>query len=151
MAKTVLLARPHPFIVAGMRPFLEQGGYAAAKVENLADLAAQARSSVGVVISLAVSSSLGETAGEVFARVRDEVARVPVVFAAILAFDQSKAGLERLAAHADVDATILGVSLANENAAALGRPNTFVYISKEDLVDPTRRAIALRMVQRHFR
>ena len=150
MTKTVLLARPHPFIVAEMRPFLEQGGYAAAKLESLADLAAQARSSVGVVISLAVSSSLGETAGEVFARLRQEVAR-PVVFAAILTFDQSKAGLDRLAEHANVDATILGVSSANENAAALGRPDTFLYISKEDLVDPTRRAIASRMVQRHFR
>lgn len=27
MAKTVLLARPHPFIVNEMKPFLEQSGF----------------------------------------------------------------------------------------------------------------------------
>lgn len=151
MTKTVLLARPHPFIVAEMRPFLEQGGYAAAKLENIADLATQTRSSVGVVISMAASSSLGKSAAETFTQLRQDVPRVPVMFAAILSFDASLSGLKRIAEHAGVQATILGVSAGNENAAALGKPDTFLYISKDDLADPALRAIASRMVQRHFR
>lgn len=90
MNKTVLLARPHPFIVAEMKPFLEQSGYNAVKPEKLDDMASIARSSAGAAISLAVSS-------------------------------------------------------------ALGKPETFLYISKDDLADAARRAIASRMVRRHFR
>lgn len=151
MAKSILLARPHPFIVAEMKPFLEHGGYAAAKLENIANLATQVRSSVGVVISMAVSSSLGKSAAETFTQLRQEFPHVPVMFAAILPFDESMAGLKRLAEHAGVQATILGVATENERATALGKPDTFLYISKDDLADPTRRAIASRMVQRHFR
>lgn len=149
MAKTVLLARPHPFIVAEMKPFLEQGGYAADKLENQADLATRARSSAGVVISLAISA--GESAEEVLKRLRQGAQRIPVLFAAMLGVDEIRGSLERLAKNAGIQATILGVAAGNENAAALGKEETFVYISKADLADPTRRAIALRMVQRHFR
>ncbi len=150
MRKTVLLARPHPFIVAEMKPFLEHGGFDATKLENLADLATQARGSAGVVISLAVSSSLGESAQEVFTRLREAAPDVPVLFAGMLALDKSTPSLERLATHAGIDATIVGVTPGNERAAALGKPQTFLYLSKDDLADATRRAIALRMVQRHF-
>jgi hypothetical protein len=81
MTRTVLLACPHPFIVAGMKPYLERSGYATARTENLPDLATQARSSANVVISLAVSSSLGESATEVFTRLPQGVSHVPVLFA----------------------------------------------------------------------
>jgi len=151
MTKTVLLARPHPFIVAEMKPFLEHGGYAVAKLENQTNLATQARSSAGVVISLAVSSSAGESADDVFTRLRQGAPRIPVLFAAMLALDKIQSSLELLAKKAGVQATILGVAAGNENAAALGKPETFLYISKDDLADTARRAIASRMVQRHFR
>lgn len=151
MAKTVLLARPHPFIVAEMKPLLEHSGYAPAKLENLVDLAVQARSSAGVVISLAVSSSLGETAVEVFTRLRQGVPHIPVLFAAMLPLYKAQSSLEWLAKQAGTQATVLGVAAGNENAAALGKPDTFLYISKDDLANPTHRAIASRMVQRHFR
>lgn len=50
-----------------------------------------------------------------------------------------------------MEATILDVAAGNENAAALGKPETFLYISKDDLAATARRAMASRMVQRHFR
>jgi len=150
MRKTVLLARPHPFIVAEMKPFLEHGGYDAIKLENLADLAIQARSSAGVVISLAVSSSLGESAQEVLTRLRQTAPDVPVLFAGMLALDKSTPSLLRLAQHMGVEVTIAGVAPGFEHAIALGKPQTFVYLSKDDLADAARRAIAQRMVQRHF-
>ncbi len=151
MTKTVLLARPHPFIVAEMKPFLEEGGYVAAKLENMAELSTQARSSFGVVISLAISSSIGVSAFELMSQLRQDAPRTPVLFAAMLDFEASKSNLARLAEQTGIQATILGVAAGNEAASALGKPDTFFYISKEDLADPTRRAIASRMIQRHFR
>ncbi|MDP3672642.1 MAG: hypothetical protein WA191_17545 [Telluria sp.] len=150
MTRTVLLARPHPFIVAEMKPFLEHGGYASSKLESLTDLAVQAPGCVGAVISLAVSSSVGTSAGDVFTRLHQEFPRVPVLFASMLELDAIQGSLARIARNAGVQATIIGVASGNENAGALRKPGTFVYISKADLADPTRRAIAARIVQRHF-
>ncbi|CAM5369617.1 hypothetical protein [Eoetvoesiella caeni] len=151
MTKTVLLARPHTFIVSEMKPFLQDGGFSAAKLENMADLATQAKNSVGAVISLALSSSIGVSAADMFTQMRQHSPRMPVLFAAMLDFDAGKSNLTRLAEQVGIQATILGVAAANETAAALGKPDTFFYISKDDLADPARRAIATRMIQRHFR
>lgn len=38
MTKTIPLARPHPLVVAEMRPLLEQNGYGVSKVECTANL-----------------------------------------------------------------------------------------------------------------
>lgn len=151
MTKTILLARPHPFIVAEMRPFLEQSGYGVSKVERTENLPTQARSSAGAVISLAVSSSVEESADGVFARLRQQAPRVPVLFAAMLALEKIQSSLERIAKQAGIQATILGVAMGNESLTALGKPETFLYISKDDLADKTRREIASRMIRRHFR
>lgn len=151
MAKTVLLARPHPFIVSEMKPFLEQAGYEVTKLETLSDLALGAKNSQGVVISFAVSSSVGESAEDVFLQLRQSVPRVPVLFAALLPFEKYRSSLERVAKQAGIHATILGVDTQNENLSSLGSPETFLYISKDDLADATRRELALKLVQRHFR
>jgi len=153
MAKTVLLARPHPFIVTEMRPFLEQNGFASKKLESLAALPASAAGASGSIISLAVASSVGvaESAEEVFVAVRKQSPRLPVLFAAMLDFAKMKSTLERLAKNNGIAATILGISAATESNAGLGKPNTFLYIGKDDLTSPEQRAIAARILQRHFR
>lgn len=151
MTKNVLLARPHPFIVAEMKPFFEAGGYTANKLENMTDLLMQEKNSVGAVISLAISSSVGVSAFDVFSQLRRDAPRTPVLFAAMLDFDASKNNLTRLAEQSGIQATILGMVACNESASALGKPDTFLYISKDDLADPARRVIASRMIQRHFR
>ena len=97
MAKIVLLARPHPFIVAEMKPYLEQAGYISHKLENLSDLGAQAKSAAGAVVSLALSSSVGESAEEIFKLLRKDAPHVPVLFAAMLTLDRSQNSLKRIA------------------------------------------------------
>jgi len=151
MPKTVLLARPHPFIVAEMKPFLEENGYQTIKLENLDSLPAQAGGAAGAIISLAVSSSVGESADAVFQRLRKDAPRVPVLFASMLALDQARPGLERIAKQAGLQANILGADAAPTATAQLGRQETFLYFSKDDLASPERRAKALRLLQRHFR
>ena len=151
MPKTVLLARPHPFIVAEMKPFLEENGYTTDKLENLGNLPALARDAAGAIISLAVSSSVGESAEDVFLQLRKDAPRVPVLFASMLSLDNARQGLERIAKKAGLQANILGVNATPAAAAQLGRQETFLYFSKDDLASPERRVMALRLIQRHFR
>lgn len=151
MTKNVLLARPHPFIVAEMKPFLEENGYKANKLENLSSLPSLAGGAAGAIISLAVSSSVGESAEDVFLQMRKDAPRVPVLFASMLSLDNARPNLERIAKKAGVQANIVGVDSMPAAAAQLGRQENFLYFSKEDLASPERRAMALRLLQRHFR
>ncbi|HUW39232.1 MAG TPA: hypothetical protein VMV91_18070, partial [Rhodocyclaceae bacterium] len=62
---SILLARPHPFIVAEMAPLLGDLGYAPIKLASLADMDSLASTRLrGAIISLAISSSTGATAAE---------------------------------------------------------------------------------------
>jgi len=91
MSKTILLARPHPFIVTEMKPFLEQSGFAARKLENLSELSAKAAGISGVIISLAVESSISQSAEEVFTALRKASSSVPVLLPPCLICQQCKA------------------------------------------------------------
>lgn len=150
MAKSVLIARPHPFIVTEMTPFLAQAGYNITKLNSLSYLRQQASSSAGTVISLAVTSSVNESAEDIFNHLYLNASRCPVVFAAMLPLNKVRTSIERIVQNAGMPATTLSVSLDNMNSVSLGKPETFLYISKDDLVDSHRRQIASHMIQRHF-
>lgn len=70
MSKNVLLARPHPFIVAEMKPFLEEDGYTISRLGALANLPTLAPKAGGAIIALALSSPLPESAETVFTQLR---------------------------------------------------------------------------------
>lgn len=151
MPKTVLIARPHTFIVSVMKPFLEEGGFVTDKLEHISGLSSQTSGIAGAVISLALSSSITESAEEVFLKLKSVAPRVPVLFAAMLSFEQARPALERIAKLAGIQATITGIDLTPAVAAQVGRAETFLYFSKDDLTSPERRTVAARLIQRHFR
>lgn len=151
MTKSILLARPHPFIVTEMMPFLAQAGFRVVKPEGYANLATLARSCAGAVVSLAISSSVPESAAEVYQQLRAAAPALPVLFAGISSLDSLRGSMDRIAQQAGTQALILGVSAANERASGLGKSDTLLYVSKEDLADPDRRQMAARMVLRHLR
>jgi hypothetical protein len=151
MSKTVLIARPHTFIVSAMKPFLEQGGFGTDKLEHISGLSSQTSGIAGAVISLALSSSIIETAEEVFLKLKSVAPRAPVVFAAMLSFDQARPALELIAKQAGIQATITGLDPTPVVAALLGRPETFLYLNKDDLTSPEHRNTSARLIQRHFR
>jgi hypothetical protein len=68
----------------------------------------------------------------------------------MLSLAQARPALERIAKQAGIAATILGVD-ASSAAAQLGRQEAFLYVSKDDLTSPERRAITASLIQRHFR
>jgi hypothetical protein len=151
MPKNVLLARPHSFIVSEMKPFLEQNGYVPKKLETIDDIPTSVAGTSGAIISLAVVSSVGESAETVFAELRKSARQLPVLFASMVNFATAKGALERLAKNLGVQASILDISPANETHPDLGKPDTYLYLSKDDLVSPERRALAASIIKRHFR
>jgi len=151
MAKNILLARPHPFIVSEMKPFFENAGYEVSKLESSHHLNNNARNSIGAAISLEVTSSVPESAEEIFVQLRLSSPRVPVLFAAISPLNTLRSSLERLAKIAGIQATILEIDESNAVSPALGLPDTFLYFSKDDLIDQAKKEIALTMLKRHFR
>lgn len=152
MSKTVLIARPHTFIVSVMKPFLEEGGFETDKLEHISGLSSQTSGVAGAVISLALSSSITESAEHVFLKLKSLAPRVPVfLFAAMLTLEQARPALERIGKQAGIQVNILGIDATPVAAAQLGRQETFLYVSKDDLTSPERRASAARLIQRHFR
>lgn len=151
MVNSILLARPHPFIVADMKPFLERAGYTVSRIESLTDLSPTASNYSGAVISLAVHSSVDASAGEVFTKLRQVAPRIPVVFASLLPFAKVLRSLESMAEQAQMALHAVSVDAAHEHDPLLGEPTTFLYISVDDLVMERRRSIALRMIQQHCR
>jgi hypothetical protein len=151
MNKTILLARPHPFVAPVMRPFLEEAGYAVSISDGKSDLSAGTTDSSGAIISIAVVSSVGEAAETVFGEIRRISPSLPVAFAGLLEFDKARLALKRVGEACDVEITPLGVIPGSESNPGLGRPETFVYFSKNDLSDPKKRGLATRLLRRHFR
>lgn len=151
MPKNVLLARPHSFIVSEMKPFLEQNGYVPKKLEAIGDIPTSVAGTSGAIISLAVVSSVGESAETVFAELRKSARQLPVLFASMVNFATAKGALERLAKNLGVQASILDISPTNETHPDLGKPDTYLYLSKDDLVSPERCTLAASIIKRHFR
>jgi hypothetical protein len=148
--KEVLLARPHPFIVAEMVPFLTQLGFTPVRLHSVAELAAATPRAVGAVISLAVGSTIPESAAEVLTALRRHDVRIPLLFASLLDFDTARSVLAGLAEKTGVGAKLIGVGAADSHDRDLGKPETFLYVAKSDVETPAQRELVGRMLLRHF-
>lgn len=149
--RKVLLARPHAFIVAEMKPLLERAGFAPAPLPALSELADGTWNAArGAVISTAVSSTIAESADTVFATLRRHAPRMPVVFAGLTDFDVARRTIERIVLPLAPNATILPIDAGSKRPAGLGRADVFLYIQKENLKTPEGLAQAERMLHRHF-
>jgi hypothetical protein len=150
MPGTIVIARPHPFIVSSMKPFLEEIGYSIVKLDHVSELAAQAPRSNGAVISLALTSPVAESAEEVFSQLRRISTRTPVLFASMLEVDQATHALEQIAKRHGFPANVMSVQSPSTSWTSLGKQESFLYLSKKDLEAPDRRAIVSQMARRHF-
>lgn len=146
MTTTVLLARPHPFIVSDMKPLLAQAGFSVSRPETVADIAPLARQSTAAVISLAVTSPLNASPEEVFRLVR----QARLVFASLLPFERTVESIKHLAKAEGVNLQVVGINASAQEEALLGKPDACLYFSKEDLSSPQHRERALKLIARHF-
>lgn len=149
--RKILLARPHAFIVAEMKPMLVHAGFSPSPLSALSDLAGGAwNAACGALISTAVSSTIPESADIVFATLRRQAPRMPIVFAGLTEFDVARRNIERIVQTLSPQAAILQINAGNLRHAGLGRPDVFLYIQKENLKTPEGLALTERMLQRHF-
>lgn len=144
---TVLLARPHPFIVDRMTRFLQRNGFAARAVSEFDGLSG--RDIKGVVISTDVSKD-GGGIGETFARIRQSLPDTPIMFATLMppaialpALEGELGGLVDDPVFITVDAGIVG-------DAHLGRTNGFVVFNKDQIAAADSAGEADHLVARHF-
>ncbi|MFH2134483.1 MAG: hypothetical protein ABII81_04800 [Pseudomonadota bacterium] len=148
MAKKVLLARPHAFIVSEMRPFLEKNGYQPSKLEDIGDIhPGKLGSFSGAIISTAVVSSIPAKPAEVFAALRKNYPNLPVIFAGLTEFDSTQPTLQRIVSDLHPGATILPFNAKAEGHPKLGERDVFLFLNKEDIAAPD----AERILRRHFR
>lgn len=148
MAKKVLLARPHSFIVSEMRPFLERNGYQPVKLESMDDIhPGKLGTFSGAIISTAVVSSITAKPAEVLAALRKHYPALPVMFAGLTGFDSTLPTLQRIVSNVHPSATILPFNIRAEDHPQLGERDVFLFLNKEDIASDS----AGSLLRRHFR
>ncbi len=151
MSKKILLARPHPMIVSDMKPFLEENDFSISKIDNFEQIGEVINDSAGAVISLAVNSSIKESALEVYQKIRAEHPFLPVIFVSMLPFSKAIIALNGISDATGKNKTMIAIELKNSRSSILGKPNTFLYISKDDLSDKNQRMIASQIIKNHLK
>jgi hypothetical protein len=151
MKNAILLARPHPFIVSEMKPFLEQSGFTPLPVKDIRQLAGLALTSFsGAIISLAVQSTINESAEMVFEAIRKQSPYLPVAFAGMLDAAMASKAIKRMLAESVEKCHVIAAEKANARSIELGQASTFIYIRNTDLSTPDTAKIAAMMLKRHF-
>ena len=148
--RRVLLARPHPFIVSGMKGLLEQSGFEPTPIASLAELASTDPAGVhGVVISTSITAA--EPTEKVLAAVRRFSARLPVIIATLLEFETTRKALAHTILPLVPDAVFVPATAATLARADLGQPNLFVVLRKVEVDDVGRKSAVQAILERHFR
>lgn len=148
MAKKILLARPHSFIVSEMKPFLERNGYQPVKLESLDDIHPGKLGTInGAIISTAVVSSITAKPAEVLAALRKHYPALPVLFAGLTDFDSTLPTLQRIVQDTHAGATILPFNSSAENHPRLGERDVFLFLSKDDIASEA----SGNLLRHHFR
>jgi len=151
MTKQVLLARPHPFIVSKMTPFLERNGFSPVKLGSLSELSKLRSIPLsGAIISIAVQSSIDDTAEAVLVAIRKQFPHLPVAFAGLLEMTMASNTIKHMLLQTIEMPNILAVEAGNERHVGLGNENSFIYIRHDDLSTPDAEKITAQMLQRHF-
>jgi len=151
MAKTVVLARPHPFLVSDMRPWLEGAGFGVSKPEKADDLISLARGCRAAVVSLALTSPTGMSVDDVLQVLKNEAPDARLLFASLLPFEKAKPAIVSLAVRLGMQPSVVHLGASKEaNQSLLGRRDTWGYLAKDDLADSVLRMFASNLMLKHF-
>jgi len=148
---SILLARPHPFIVAEITPLLGELGYEPIRLASLADLGRMVPAGLrGAIISLAISSSVGATAAETVDALGRRFPGLPLVFAGMIGIDMAAQNIGRLFADGTAP-LVVGVDGPVGARMVAGSKAACLYVSKEQISDTTRHTAIKAMLKAHFR
>lgn len=148
--KSILLARPHPFIVADMAPLLTQLDFQPVKLESLAHLGEGADVPWrGAIISLAISSSVGASAAEVVHALQARAPALPLAFAGMMPAHMAASTIRRL--FEGDPPPVVDVESQRQRPQTLSGTDTCLYFSKAQLVDASMQVDIRNMMAAHFR
>jgi len=128
MQKSILLARPHPFIVNEMKPLLSKAGF---DIKGVADDDALTKSAIkdfsAVVISLAVVSPVSMNPPQVLQFLKTRQFAGKIIFAGLVPFERVENNLKQFLAETgwEIEVQALSSPQARDGAA--------VYIEQRDL------------------
>lgn len=144
----ILLARPHPFIVSEMAPFLQEQGFSFSRLPQLDALDTELAKADVAVISLALSSPLPQTPEALLAAIWQRNPRMPVVFASLLPLGRVQKNILHLMQqhHSTVAIASAGEMVGS---ALPGQAATALYFCKDDLSDAIKRDAFAKLLKRH--
>ncbi len=150
MNKTVLLARPHPFIATEMAPLLEQCGYKVVKPDGLADISVKAKTCHAAVISLAIIANINATVEEVLREIYQVNPQMPIIFASLLPYERAASTLTDLLDKLDIKARVIGVASDTGAPASATTAASYLYLAKEDMMGLKAREYARQLLLQHI-
>ena len=144
----ILLARPHPFIVSEMAPFLQQQGFSFNRLPQLDALDDELVKADAAVISLALSSPLPQSAEDILAAIRQRQPELPIVFASLLPLERVQKNILHLMQQHHSSAAIAAAGQM-VGAAQPGQAATALYFCKDDLADAIKRESFAKLLKVH--
>ena len=148
--KSILSARPHPFIVADMAPLLAALGFEPIRLKSLASVDnAGTATWHGAIISLAISSSVSATAAEVVRASHAKAPWLPLAFAGMVPMEVAVQTIGRLFDGHPPE--VVDIDSQRFQPWPPGNIHTCLYSSKAQISTPTRRAGIQSMMAAHFR
>lgn len=149
--RRILLARPHPFVVETMQPFLAANGWTPEMLADVGDIVRLGQAGyAGSIISTAPHASVRQTFLEVFEALRRRLPTLPIAFSTLLGWDLIAKELRIQVSRTVVTPEILRVSSDSLASPALGTTHGILVIRKEDLTDPSAATLTARILRRHF-
>jgi len=149
VSKTVLLARPHPFIVQEMKPLLEQCGYGVLKPDGVGVIDTQVKGCDAAVISLALISDVTASAEDVTANIHGVNPKMPLIFASLLPFERAVSTITGLLGKLGIAAHVIGISSSNSTTSSNAAPSVN-YLAKDELSDAAKCEQIKQLLRRHI-
>ncbi|MCG3117755.1 MAG: hypothetical protein LLH30_18955 [Candidatus Manganitrophus sp. SA1] len=150
--KLVLLTRPHPFIVAHMKEFINRIGYVPKPIQALNELKRFSPANVkGAVISTAVDTEIEESYEQVFQEVRSVFPKLPVLFATLADVAQMAKALSNSLSISVPGIKVVTVREIGPLMADLGTPNVIPLFHLDDIKTFERAAKVDLLIRSHFK
>ncbi|CAA0106933.1 Uncharacterised protein [BD1-7 clade bacterium] len=146
--KTIILARPHPFIVDDMTAFLAGQGYdpLVCREDNTLERA-DTTIAHGAVVSTALNAMVSYSVRETIDILHQKKPDLPIVLATLLSVELAEKQFN--ATIAKEGEKLITCDRGSLTSPWLGTPNGYLLLTRDDLLNNS--ALVQPLIERHFR
>ncbi|CAA0090606.1 Uncharacterised protein [BD1-7 clade bacterium] len=146
--KTIILARPHPFIVDDMTAFLTTQGYDPLVCREDKTLNhANATVAHGAIVSTALNAMVSYSVRETIDILHQKKPGLPIVLATLLSVELAEKQFSTTIAVEDEK--LITCDRESLTSPWLGMPNGYLLLTRDDLLNNS--ALVQPLIERHFR